>query len=657
VTLLTPWALLWLAAVAGILGLYLLKPRSRRVEVSSTWLWQGALRQENARSLMQWLRRHLLLLLQLLVALLGVVALARPAFGREVPVGRTAVLVIDASAAMLANDGDPAVVAAARGPSVPQTVSRLDEARARALLLLGQLGPGDRVVVIRAADRAEVVAQGTLPGALDDVRTAIQRLSAAPTEIDMAEALEVTGSVTRSARLGDVVIITGGVMEVDQTTMSHRPSVAIQILQVGKGSADNQAITTLAARRDGAGDIEVFARLRNFSDREASGSLRVLADGELLEEQPVTLPPRQGQELIFKEFPAKATIIQAQLVGRDLLALDNVATTAVVSPPVRKVLLVGGRSDQLERALRAVPGVELTKTDPQRYDPKGGFDIYVFEGWFPNVSPPGHWVLIDPPSRSVAVNVIGTLGRRTDAGRESNDAQIARVLPSPILRGVDLAGVGVTEAKKLALPDWAEEVVSARQAPLIFMGYPRPYRAIVFAFDLRSSNLFGRVGFPVLIANSINWLTGEMSPSAGAWGSDGVASFTPGDALLVQPLPRATRIQVDTPTKKQYKFDGNQPVRFVDTLLPGAYTVTQFAGRDEIGKRVYVSGVIQPGRETMIPDLKPRELVHNLVTVGGPQPQTLVAGPGQERTHSEWWRALGLLALAGLVAEWWWFHR
>jgi hypothetical protein len=69
-----------------------------------------------------------------------------------------------------------------------------------------------------------------------------------------------------------------------------------------------------------------------------------------------------------------------------------------------------------------------------------------------------------------------------------------------LLQGVDLTGVGVQEAKKVDLPDWAEEVVAARNAPLIFMGYPRPYRAAVFAFDLRppTTNLFGRVGFPVL---------------------------------------------------------------------------------------------------------------------------------------------------------------
>src|SRR5689334_23268820 len=169
-TFLTPWSLLWLGALAAVAAVYLLKPRSRRVEVSSTWLWQGALREESSRSLIQWIKRHLLLLLQLLVALLAVLALVRPALSRSLPVGRTVVLAIDASAAMLANDGDPAALAAAgmatggNRTGAPGSVTRMDEAKARALRVLGQLRPGDRAVILRLADHAELAAQGTIPG-------------------------------------------------------------------------------------------------------------------------------------------------------------------------------------------------------------------------------------------------------------------------------------------------------------------------------------------------------------------------------------------------------------------------------------------------------------------------------------------------------------
>src|ERR671919_320618 len=86
-SLLSPWSLLWVAGALAILALYLLKPRSRRHEVSSTWLWQGVLKEESARSPVQWLKRHALLLMQHALALTAALLLSRPASDRRAPIG------------------------------------------------------------------------------------------------------------------------------------------------------------------------------------------------------------------------------------------------------------------------------------------------------------------------------------------------------------------------------------------------------------------------------------------------------------------------------------------------------------------------------------------------------------------------------------------
>ena len=652
-TLLSPWSLVWLAGAAVILALYLLKPRSRRHEVSSTWLWHGVLKEESARSPVQWLKRHALLIMQVLLALIAAFLLARPATDRRTDVGHAVVFAIDASEAMLANDGNAALV------GKTGNATRLEEAKALATQFLSQLRPGDRAVILAMADRTEIAAQGTAPGDLAALRAGIARIQARPTELDAQHALQVAGGLVTSARLGEVVFITGGVF--DPESVSYRPPVAINVQRVGRGDADNQAITALSARKDRNGDLEVFARVRNFGDKPATGPLRILVDGEVYQEQSVTIAPHSSSEWVLTEFPPSARLIQTQFGRPDLLAIDNLATTAVAAPTSRKVLLVGKRSDQLERALRAVPGVDLTLNTAQEYSASGGYDVYVFEGWFPPTPPPGHWFLLDPPARGSPVNVTGTLGRRTDGGREINDAQIARLSPSPLLSGVDLTGVSVSEAKKVRLPDWAEAAVWAKDAPLVFAGFPgtsdRPYRAAVFAFDPRSSNLFGRVGFPVLIANTINWLTGEIGGAARI-GPYAENEIVPGDALLVQPLPRASRIQISTPRKRNFTFEGNQPVRFLDTVVPGAYTVTQFAGNAEISRRVYIATVLQPGRaDGGLADLKPRDGIADIATVAGTRVQDILLGPGFEFARVEWWRPLAILALGLLVFEWWWYHR
>ncbi|HEU5316369.1 MAG TPA: BatA and WFA domain-containing protein [Chloroflexota bacterium] len=654
-TLLSPWSLVWLLGAMTILGLYLLKPRSRRHEVSSTWLWQGVLKEESARSPLQWLKRHALLLMQVALAVLAAFLLARPMTERRTTIGHQVVFAIDASEAMLANDGDAALVGRTTG-----TASRLEEAKALATQYLGRLQPGDRAIVMAMADRTEVAAEGTVPGDLGPLRAAIARIQVRPTELDAAHAVQVAAGLVQSARIGEVLLFTGGVFDVD-AVMNYRPPVAIQVSRVGRGDADNQAVTSLAARKDRNGDLEVFARVRNFGDKPASGPLRFYVDGELYHELNVTVPPQLSWESVLNEFPPTARIVQAQFGKADLLALDNVATSAVAAAPTRKVLLVGKRSDQLERALRAVPGVELTLASAQEYNPASPYDVYVFEGWFPPAPPPGHWFLLDPPSRGSPIGVTGTLGRRTDGGREVNDAQIARVSPSPLLAGVDLTGVSVTEAKKVRLPDWAEGAVWAQEAPLIFAGFPasddRRHRAAVFAFDPRSTNFFGRVGFPVLIANTVNWLTGEIGATRS--GGFGDVELVPGEALLIQPLPRASRVEIATPAPRSrtFSFDGNQPVRFLDTVVPGAYTVTQYAGTTEIARRVYVAAVLPPGRESALADLKPRDGLANIVTIAGAHAQTILLGPGFELARIEWWRPLLILALGLLALEWWWYHR
>src|SRR3990167_336690 len=97
-----------LAALAvPILILYMLKLRRREQEVSSTFLWRMVIRDREANSPWQKLRRNLLLLLQLLLLALLVVALARPFIPVQVVASGQVTVLLDASASMNATDVSP----------------------------------------------------------------------------------------------------------------------------------------------------------------------------------------------------------------------------------------------------------------------------------------------------------------------------------------------------------------------------------------------------------------------------------------------------------------------------------------------------------------------------------------------------------------------
>ena len=164
----------------------------------------------------------------------------------------------------------------------------------------------------------------------------------------------------------------------------------------------------------------------------------------------------------------------------------------------------------------------------------------------PTEPPPGHWLLIDPPTGQELVPVIGALGSGSALGENLQAPRIAYTQPSPLLRFVELSGVQVYIARRLSVPAWAEPVVGAREGPLILAGYPgnEGQRAVVFAFELNpiSTNLVNRSVFPVLMANVLDWLSGTSGTRT--------TGISGGEALLIDPLPRATRVRIVTPRER-----------------------------------------------------------------------------------------------------------
>src|SRR5918997_1712366 len=104
--LLAPFAMMLSLLIPVIVAMYLLKLRREERTVSSTFLWQRMVRDVEANAPWQKLRRNILLLLQLLVLLALMFALARPFLQTTGIAGKNLILVIDRSASMAATDAE-----------------------------------------------------------------------------------------------------------------------------------------------------------------------------------------------------------------------------------------------------------------------------------------------------------------------------------------------------------------------------------------------------------------------------------------------------------------------------------------------------------------------------------------------------------------------
>src|SRR5687768_7408122 len=165
-----PLALLGLLFVPLIVAFYMLRLRRAQRPVSSTFLWQELVRDVEANAPWQRLRRSLLLILQLLLAIILAVLVARPFAEHPAGLARDLVLVIDASASMAATDVFPDRLTAAKRSAI----EALDGVPADGRVSVVAAGETSRVVANEATDRGRIaraiesIEQSTAPADLAD---------------------------------------------------------------------------------------------------------------------------------------------------------------------------------------------------------------------------------------------------------------------------------------------------------------------------------------------------------------------------------------------------------------------------------------------------------------------------------------------------------
>src|SRR4051794_34426472 len=169
---LAPLGLGLLALAAPIVALYMLRMRRREREVSSTLLWEQAIRDVRANAPWQKLRPNLLLFLQLLALAALVIGLARPFWLGATPLGANLVVIVDVSGSMNATDSEP---------------SRIDRARGEVRKLIDSLPANGQMTIITASTGAEVLQPATDNRAA--LREASDRLRAKAGATNFQEAL------------------------------------------------------------------------------------------------------------------------------------------------------------------------------------------------------------------------------------------------------------------------------------------------------------------------------------------------------------------------------------------------------------------------------------------------------------------------------------
>lgn len=575
----------FLAPVAGIvagalalpvlLAMYFLRLRRRPVRVSSTLLWEQAVRDVQVNVPLRWLKPAWSLLLQMLALLCLVGAIARPGNPDDGPAGPVVIL-LDRSASMSALDGVPL-------PSEARA-TRFEEARRRALEAVDRLrGRGTRNPVLIAQFAATASALTPFTTDRATLREAILGLTPSDQPGDLVGALRLIE--TLAERAGDsvegsdrppattlMVFSDGGFSPPEQPVVLR--GLEIQLQRIGGHSGPetpkhNIGIVSLAALREHEDPTKVrlLARIISTAREPVEVPVRLSLNGADVELRTLSIPAARPDEQ-GKPAPGEATatftfssnergIAVVALAGADLLAADDSAAVALPSPKRPRVLVVGGGGSAsidpfLLSALRVLDLSTLETVDPGAYvrlastaagpgqTALDNFDLIVFDRYQPRTVPP----------RATLSFASGLPIDGLSVSRDAADGPTGVLIwerNHPVLRSVPLDTLRIEQPARLIPPtataDLAVRVLAVGlDGPLMLALEQGSVRRLIVGFELARSTLGTSVALPILLSQAVDYLTLQGEASIGK-----AADTTRAVALRPDPQARPTAITLDGP--------------------------------------------------------------------------------------------------------------
>mgnify|MGYP000422953272 CR=1 FL=1 len=626
-----------------LLALYFLKLKRLAQPVSSTLLWKRAVQDLQVNAPFQWLRRNLLLLLQLLALAMILMALAGPVLSMVSGAGQRYVLLIDRSASMSAADVEPSRLAEA------QRRARRFVESLRTRATFGLRETGDQAMIVAFDERAKVMCNFTsdkrqLAAAIDAIEPGHgrSRLSQALTVANAfaQSAGEEGGGRRTPARL--VLYSDGRLADVDGLAIAPDDVVYERIGQ----SRQNVAVTALQARRsyESPDRVTVFATVANYDTQAVDVDVQLSFDGDVLSVRSLTLPTAQcdpeggpdrpGQAAVeFTLTQAGGGIIELRQLHDDVLAADDAAWVVLQPPRRSRALLVTRGNVVLESVLRACPlaGLEVIgpdafdAMDPAAFEAQGAYDVIVLDNHVPAILPRSRYLVFGRPPKGIDVVV----------PQQIENQMIVDWRPQHALtKHVNLANLYAAKGWRMILPRDADVLAEFNTAPAIALLQRQGSTFVLLGFDVFDTNWPFEPSFVLFVYNAVTYLGLE------ATGFEDTM-LTTGEPLVLEGVEPGMTVRVSGPgIETQPVQIGPGPVaRFVGTDRVGVYTLT-VAGQ---ASRAYAVNLL----DDLESDVQPAE---NLV-LGASR----VVAAQEDRAHRAnlalWpWLVLGAMVL--VCTEW-----
>lgn len=482
----------WFALIIpAIVILYLLKRKVEDRVVPSTLLWQRTMQNWEAVRPWERLRRNLLLFLQLLAALLLVLALMRLAIPTQGIADQHTILVVENSGSMLATEGEG---------------TRFDRAVHAATQLVEKLGSGQVMTLIEAGRQPRVLLAQS--GDRDAILQAIRSITPQMGSTDTSAALSLAGAIAANEAGSGVVWLGDGRSErlSDTSTPTVFPG-PFRFMQMGL-FRENSAIGVFVTQ-PGKSGVEGLLRIDNQGTQPSSGKVMVYnGENQLLDSEEFSVAAGSSQTLSFSSLP-QAPVYRARIEPeQDGLIQDNERWSVPFAAGVGKAVLVSPQGNRfLHQALQTVGRLDVETQQHMPDQTTQARDIWVFDGVLPEQLPEGNILLIAPERATSWLPYKGVA---------ELEQQPQTVVPDdPLMKYVDWRDVHVAKAAVLDEMPGMKTLVRAGNRDLIKAGMMEGRRVVIVAFDLHQSDLPLRPAFPIFMQNSISWLSPTQASPIG----------------------------------------------------------------------------------------------------------------------------------------------
>ncbi len=541
--------------------LYFLKLRREPVEVPSTYLWSRTIEDLHVNSLLQRLRRSLLLFLQLLAVALAAIALFRPGVrGETSGQGRT-VFLLDTSASMRATD-------------LEDGETRFEKARRLIGERIESMSDMDSSMLVTFSDRPETVQAFTSDRRR--LREALSRVEVTNHPTDILGALKAADGLAnprRTSQVGDVsdvqvadampadllIYSDGGFQQVTEFSLGN---LVPKYFAMGTGKVRNLAVVAFSAERnlEQPTEVQAFATIVNLGSQPAETTATLSMDGEFLDAETVSLDPGDQTGLSFTVESEEAVTLELKLDIEDDFSVDNVAYAGLTPMRTVSVLVVTEGNTPLRLGLGTPKAKKICNPefvspsylDSEQYASRadaGTDDLIIYDRCSPAKMPATNTFFIGslPPagvfaggSRSLDPGFTSSRFDKSGFGRYAASAdnrtgwswateKYGVVLididrTHPLMRYLELYSLLIFSGRAIHAPAGSTELVGADRGSMLVVAPRDGYQDMVLGFEIISTdddgstqtntNWYAERSWPVFMLNVLRYLAGQAEATS-----------------------------------------------------------------------------------------------------------------------------------------------